>query len=157
MPYSRVSSYTGRMGVLVDRWSVRHYAGIPLRDIPAVELFGMQIPVSIINLSTIGGTVQEPGHPDMEDILAACNYPSFPPGTPLPPFNDAGPGFDKEKLRKITDQIVSGFSRSLGIVIICSCILANAFSGNPGIFPAGIIDTLEPEMDVLLLNGICGL
>jgi hypothetical protein len=75
MSYSRASTYLGRMGVLVDRWSVRHYARTPLPEVPSVELFGMQIPVSIIALSTLAVSVPESGNPDMVDVLTACKYP----------------------------------------------------------------------------------
>jgi hypothetical protein len=77
MPYSRVSTQLSRMDVVVDRWSVRHYAMTPLPDVPAMEVFGMQIPISIVSLSTFAGTVREPGHLDMEDVLIACNRPSM--------------------------------------------------------------------------------
>jgi hypothetical protein len=70
------------MGVLVDRWTVRHYARMPLPDIPVMELFGMQIPHSILSLSTLDGTVRDLEYLDMEEVLMACNYPSK---LPLPP------------------------------------------------------------------------
>jgi len=70
------------MGVLVDRWSIRHYAMTPLPEVPSVEVFGMQIPVSIISISSLAGFARAPGSIDMEDILMACNYPSI---TRLPP------------------------------------------------------------------------
>jgi len=65
------------MGVLVDRWSIRHYAMTPLPEVSSVDVFGMQIPVSIISLSSLAGFAQEPAGIDMEDILMACNYPSI--------------------------------------------------------------------------------
>ena len=77
MPYSRVSAHLHRMGVLVDRWSIRHYAMTPLPEVSSVDVFGMQIPVSIISLSSLAGFAQEPAGIDMEDILMACNYPSI--------------------------------------------------------------------------------
>jgi hypothetical protein len=77
MPYSRASTYLWKMGVVVDRWSVRHYVLMPGRELPAVDLFGMKIPLSIISLSTLAGSLSDPGHLKMEDILEACNYPSM--------------------------------------------------------------------------------
>jgi hypothetical protein len=64
------------MGVLVDRWTVRHYTSMPLPVIPVMELFGMQIPLSILSLSTLDGTVRDLEYLDMEEVLTACNYPS---------------------------------------------------------------------------------
>lgn len=73
MPFTRASAYLERMGVIVDRWSVRHYSGLGLPAIPSVDVFGMKIPVSIISLSTFAGTSAEPACLDMEDILMVCN------------------------------------------------------------------------------------
>ena len=150
MPYSRVSTYVGRMGVQVDRWSVRHYARSALQEVPSEEVFGMQIPVSIIALSLIGGSVQEPGHPDMDDILAACHYPSLPFNTTIPHFEESVTTINTENLGKNTDRIAKDFSRSLGIVIICSIIVMNIFSTS--CFPTGLIDSLALDMDVMSLN-----
>ena len=76
MPYSRASTYVGRLGVHLDRWSARNYAMMQLPEIPSVDIFGMPIPVSIIALSTIAGSRQDTGSLTMEDVLTACNYPS---------------------------------------------------------------------------------
>jgi len=75
MPYSRASTYLGQLGVVVDRWSVRHYAQSPLKKIPSMELFGMKIPVSIISLATFASSVQGFEQADMDTILEICNYP----------------------------------------------------------------------------------
>ncbi len=149
MPYSRVSTYVGLMGVQIDRWSVRHYACTQLQEMPAEEVFRMRIPVSILALSLIGGSVQEPGHPDMDDILAACHYPSHPFDALIQPFDDAGTIINKENLQKIISRITTEFPRSLGI-IICSIILMNMFSTS--YFPTGLIDSFEMDMDIMSIN-----
>jgi len=77
MPSGRASSCLRLMGVEVDRWTVRSYAQAALPDIPAVDLFGMRIPVSVVTLSTLAGTGTGSGRPGMDDVLAACNYPSL--------------------------------------------------------------------------------
>jgi hypothetical protein len=76
MPYSRASTYVGRLGVHLDRWSARNYALMRLPEVPSVDIFGMPIPVSIIDLSTIAGSRQDTGSLTMEDVLMACHYPS---------------------------------------------------------------------------------
>ncbi|MDD1687554.1 hypothetical protein [Methanoregula sp.] len=76
MPYSRAATYLQRMGVMVDRWSVRQYAMISLPDKPTMEVFGMQIPLSIITLSTLAGSARETVTLGMDDVLDACSYPS---------------------------------------------------------------------------------
>ncbi|MFA6333446.1 MAG: hypothetical protein WCX22_10870 [Methanoregula sp.] len=78
MSYSRASTYLLRMGVVVDRWSVRQYAQMSLPAVQTMDAFGMQIPVSIIALSTLAGSVQEPATLTMDDVQEACNYPSVP-------------------------------------------------------------------------------
>jgi len=75
MPYSRASTYLERMGVAVDRWSVRHYAQSSLSEIPTMDIFGMKIPVSIVSLSTLAGSLQDSERADMDTILEICNYP----------------------------------------------------------------------------------
>lgn len=93
MPFSRASSYLERMGVIVDRWSVRHYAELPVPAIPSVDVFGMKIPVSIIALSTFAGTSEEPARLDMDDVLMFCNLAggSFPPVFPARNNRGGGP------------------------------------------------------------------
>lgn len=92
MPYSRVSTYLEQMGVIVDRWSVRHYATLPLPAIPSVDVFGMKIPVSIISLSTFAGTSIEPARLDMDEVLMFCNMAGGSYPLALPARNDRGDG-----------------------------------------------------------------
>ncbi|AGB01706.1 hypothetical protein [Methanoregula formicica] len=84
IPFTRASVYLERMGVIVDRWSVRHYSGLALPVIPSVDVFGMKIPVSIISLSTFAGTSAEPASLDMEEILMVCNIARSPPPAGFP-------------------------------------------------------------------------
>ncbi len=152
MPYSQVSACAGQMGVLVDRWSVRNYARAQLPEMTVVEVFGMQFPVSIIALSMIGGSVQEPGHPDGEDILAACNYPSIPFSTGIRQNEDAAAILNQEEQQKIIDRFVNRFSRSLIIVFICFSILANVFSGTASCFSTGLIEFTGLDLEVMTIN-----
>ena len=92
LPCTRVSSLIGRMGVRVDRWTVRNYAQLPLPDNPAVDLFGMKIPLSVITLSTLASSVDGPANPGMDEVLAACRYPSRPQGARTPPPGGDGAG-----------------------------------------------------------------
>ena len=79
MPYNRVSTYLARMGVIVDRWSVRHYATASLPDVPSLDVFGMKMPVSLIALSTLAGSLSGNAQLEMDDVLMACNYALFAP------------------------------------------------------------------------------
>lgn len=71
-----ISGILDRMGVKVDRWSVRSYCNLPITPPQTVEAFGMQLPVSIIALSSLAGGVDAHHRVNGEDVLAACNYPS---------------------------------------------------------------------------------
>ena len=50
-----------RLGIVLDRATVRAYARLPLPPITTTQLFGMQIPVSILRLSS--SVVLRSGHP----------------------------------------------------------------------------------------------
>ncbi|PKL58061.1 MAG: hypothetical protein CVV34_04285 [Methanomicrobiales archaeon HGW-Methanomicrobiales-5] len=71
-----VATRLGQMGVKVDRWSVRAYSRLPYSLPPTIAAFGMNVPVSIISLSSLsvipGGSCGARGR----DVLNACNYPS---------------------------------------------------------------------------------
>jgi hypothetical protein len=76
MPYSRVSSCLAEMGIVVDRWSVRNYGQNNNRIVPAVDMFGVRVPLSIVSLSTLAAGMTEGGHRDIRELLAACSLPS---------------------------------------------------------------------------------
>ena len=75
MPYSRVSSCLAEMGIVVDRWSVRNYGQNNNRIVPAVDMFGVRVPLSIVSLSTLAAGMTEGGHRDIRELLAACSLP----------------------------------------------------------------------------------
>ena len=77
MPYSRVSSCLAEMGVVVDRWSVRNYVKGNIRTVPAADVFGIRLPLSLVSLSTLAGNIPEGGRVDARAMLAACGYPSM--------------------------------------------------------------------------------
>jgi len=76
MPYSRVSSCLAEMGIIVDRWSVRNYAQKHNRTIPAADMFGVRIPLSIMTLSSLTVGISEGRRIDVWALLAACGNPS---------------------------------------------------------------------------------
>ncbi|MDP3564762.1 MAG: hypothetical protein Q8R70_09765 [Methanoregula sp.] len=135
MPYSRVSTYLERMGVLVNRWSARYYSCTPLPEVPAVEIFGMQLPCSIITLSMLDGTLEVPGDPGMEEILAACNYPSLPFRTRICDNEDNAANPEQENRQKIIDGFVSRFPLFPVLLFISFWILVNLYSGTASYFP----------------------
>jgi hypothetical protein len=76
MPYARVSSCLLEMGIFVDRWSVRNYVQQNRQTIPAADMFGVRVPLSIISLSSLAMGMPEGGRIDARALLAVCNYPS---------------------------------------------------------------------------------
>jgi hypothetical protein len=76
MPYARVSSCLAEMGIIVDRWSVRNYVKQNRHTIPAMEMFGVRVPLSIVSLSGLAPGLPGGGRMDAQALLAACNYPS---------------------------------------------------------------------------------
>jgi len=75
-----------KMGIKVDRWSVRSYNHLSIPPPQTVAAFGMRIPVSIITLSALANG--DAGHISGEDILTACNYPSRCDHFPVPVEGD---------------------------------------------------------------------
>jgi len=76
MPYARVSTCLAEMGIIVDRWSVRNYVQNNHRTIPAVDMFGIRIPLTVGSLSTLSMGTGEQRRIDGPSVLAACNFPS---------------------------------------------------------------------------------
>jgi len=75
MPFNRVAQYLRAMGIVVDRGTIRNYASRDFGTIPATELFGLLLPLSLLNLATfILGHERRPivG----AEALAACGLPT---------------------------------------------------------------------------------
>jgi hypothetical protein len=72
MPYSRVSSVLAEMGIIVDRWSVRNYVRKNKRTVPAADMFGIRLPLSIITLSSLTVGTPEGAQINPWDLLLAC-------------------------------------------------------------------------------------
>lgn len=89
--FPRVSSSLEEMGILVDRWSVRNYVQNNRRTIPAVDMFGIRVPVSIVSLSTLAVGIHESSRIGADDLLAACGYPSRTPDPGLHQSRDRNP------------------------------------------------------------------
>lgn len=86
MSCGQVTARLGQMGIKVDRWSVRSYCTPPFLSPPTIPVFGMNIPVSIISLSSLAKSQDGSSHARGDDILAACFY-STVQGIPYTPGN----------------------------------------------------------------------
>ncbi|NMB77545.1 MAG: hypothetical protein GYA23_00430 [Methanomicrobiales archaeon] len=74
MPYSRVSTCLAEMGVLVDRWSVRNYARQICTPVASAEMFGMEVPVSLVRLAALALASSDNRISELA-ALEACGYP----------------------------------------------------------------------------------
>jgi hypothetical protein len=103
MPFYRTSAYLERMGILIDRGTVRNYARGSFPDIPTTDLFGIRLPLSIVSLSSI---LVDPGERSGiigAEMLAACGFPSAyraaPDRSRSPPERDKGEEKENEEER----------------------------------------------------------
>ena len=76
MPCARVSSCLAEMGIVVDRWSVRNYVQRQQGPVPAADMFGIRIPLSMISLTSLSTRIPDGGRMDARELLTACNNPS---------------------------------------------------------------------------------
>ncbi|MFA7073480.1 MAG: hypothetical protein WC138_13370 [Methanoculleus sp.] len=74
MPFNRVAQHLKAMGIVVDRGTIRNYASRDFGAIPAAELFGLPLPLSLLNLS-ISAIGRERGPIVGAEALAACGFP----------------------------------------------------------------------------------
>ena len=79
----RVSATLAAMGIIVDRWSIRNYTRQGFFAVPSMQMFGMELPVSVVMLSTTAAGLRGGHRLEPADILTACRFPSLharPPG-----------------------------------------------------------------------------
>jgi hypothetical protein len=76
IPFSRTATSLSRLGIVIDRGSVRNYANRDFPEIPTVDIFNMRLPISIITLSTLATSAGEGGGIEGAEVLAACGFPS---------------------------------------------------------------------------------
>jgi len=74
--YSRTARVLETMGVIVDRASCRNYATLALPPVPTADVFGLQLPFSILSVSSLAARLGEGGRIKGAEALAACGFPS---------------------------------------------------------------------------------
>jgi hypothetical protein len=85
-PYHRTERILASLGLLVDRGTIRMYAGRVKKPVPATDLLGMPLPISLIRLSNLV-TRKVKGSPVTgAEVLAALGFPPAhgAPGHPPP-------------------------------------------------------------------------
>lgn len=76
MPVNRTAIYLDTMGVVVDRTSCRLYVREHTQEIPANDLFGIRMPLSVVALSTLAARTGQRSPISGTEVLAACGFPS---------------------------------------------------------------------------------
>ncbi|MFW5639188.1 MAG: hypothetical protein ACOX8D_07455 [Methanoculleus sp.] len=74
MPFNRAAEHLRAIGIVVDRGTIRNYASLDVGPVPAAELFGFPLPLSLLNLS-ISAIGHERGSIVGAEVLAACGFP----------------------------------------------------------------------------------
>lgn len=75
MPFNQAAQHLRTMGIVVDRGTIRNYASRDFGTIPATELFGFLLPLSLLNLATFALDRQRRPITGAEALVACC----FPP------------------------------------------------------------------------------
>jgi hypothetical protein len=86
IPASRAARVIDTLGIVVDRTTWRHYTTRKFPEIPVVDVFGMRLPLSVVQLSDLAIQSGESNSADPADVIAACGYPSrgrFTTGSPV--------------------------------------------------------------------------
>jgi rubredoxin len=73
MHFSRVSDNLAYLGIIVDRWTIRNYVmKYGSLAIPTTELYGIKVPLSLVNLTVLFAGRNERETIDPQDVLTAC-------------------------------------------------------------------------------------
>lgn len=76
IPFSRTATQLFHLGIAIDRGSVRNYARREFGEIQTADIFNMQLPFSIINLSSLATRAGEGRSIKGAEVLVACGFPS---------------------------------------------------------------------------------
>jgi len=72
----RATAYMRHLGIIVERGTVRNYAHGSFPEIPTTDLYGLQLPLSVIALSELTTLSNEGSRIPGTEVLAACGFPS---------------------------------------------------------------------------------
>jgi len=73
MPPNRAARIIDAMGIIVDRTTWKNYTGRSSAGIPVVDVYGMRLPLSVVQLSDIAVRTDQP---DPVEVITACGLPS---------------------------------------------------------------------------------
>jgi hypothetical protein len=77
MPGSRAARVIDAMDIVVDRTTWRNYCRKDYPLIPSADVFGLCLPVSLINLSALAAKIPDGYRCGGDELLTACRYPSI--------------------------------------------------------------------------------
>jgi len=76
MPFHRVSATLMQLGIIIDRGTVRNYVHRSCPNIPVTNLFGIDLPLTMLSLADLATRFSEGGRIPGTEVLAACGFPS---------------------------------------------------------------------------------
>ncbi|MDD1663589.1 MAG: hypothetical protein LUQ60_07590 [Methanomicrobiales archaeon] len=100
-PYHRTEKILASFGLIIDRGTIRMYARRAQREVPATDLLGMPLPISLLSLSNLVSRRPKGSPVTGAEVLAALGFPpahraaEHPP--PPPQERDEGDEKDQEK------------------------------------------------------------
>jgi hypothetical protein len=84
-PYHRTERILASLGLLVDRGTIRLYARRVQRQVPATDLLGMPLPISLLSLSNLVSRRAKGSAVTGAEVLAALGFPPAHRAAPHPP------------------------------------------------------------------------
>ena len=101
IPFCRTATHLHQLGIIIDRSSVRNYAKRDFGKIQTADIFNMQLPFSIISLSSLAARAGEGSGIEGAEVLAACGFPSAHRAAPhLLPAGEKREQRNKEEEKK---------------------------------------------------------
>jgi hypothetical protein len=98
MPFNRVAANLLHLGVVIDRGTVRNYMNRSFPEVPVTNLFGINIPLSLLSLADLATRFGEGSRIPGAEALAASGFPSAYRASPDHPVTpEQGDKRDKQE------------------------------------------------------------
>jgi hypothetical protein len=102
LPKSRAARVIDSLGIVVNRTTWKNYPEERFPKIPAANVFGVLLPLSVVSLSSITARIPKGSCIDGTEALAACGFPSAYRAAPdnAPPKMTVDNGTTRKKIKK---------------------------------------------------------